>query len=61
MLIATPLPKRYIDHGMKVTKIHEVVEFLKQKCFKGFMDELTDSRRLGDLAKDLHVLASTMK
>ena len=61
MLIATPLLKWYIDHGMKVTKIHEVVEFSKQKCFKGFMDEVTKARRLGDLDKDLHVLASTMK
>ena len=61
MLIATPLLKWYIEHGLKITKIREVIEFSKQKCFKGFVDEVTNSRRLGDLDKDLHVLASTMK
>ena len=39
MLIATPLPKRYIDHGMEVT-------------IKGFVDKVTNSRRLGYLAND---------
>ena len=38
-----------------------VVEFSKTKCFKNFTDEVTNSRRLDDMDKDLHVLASTTK
>ena len=37
LLLATPLLKWYLDHGLKVTKIYEVVEFRRQACFKGFV------------------------
>ncbi len=36
VLLATPLLRWYLNHGMKVTKIHQVVEFRSQACFKRF-------------------------
>jgi len=33
-----------LDHGLVITKVHLVVEFKYRKCFKGFMDKVTEAR-----------------
>lgn len=48
-------------HGLELTKIHEMVEFRSQRCFKPFMNEVTDARRKGNADSSLDALASTMK
>ena len=30
----TPLLKRYLQHGLKITKFHVGVEYTSEKCFK---------------------------
>ncbi|CAC5392373.1 unnamed protein product [Mytilus coruscus] len=37
MLIATPLLKWCLQHGMVVSKIYQVVEFTPQRCFRDFV------------------------
>jgi hypothetical protein len=62
ILLATPLLKWYIKHGMKITKIHQTVEYnTPSHCFKGFVDEVTKARRQGDLDPKKSVIADTMK
>ena len=61
LLLATPLLKWYLEHGLIITKIHEVIEFSRQNCFKDFTDSVTCARRQGDCDSDLEVLATTMK
>ena len=61
LLLATPLLKWYLEHGLIITKIHEVIEFSRQNCFKDFTDSVTRARRQGDCDSDLEVLATTMK
>ena len=43
MLIATPLLIWYLQHGMIVIKIYQVVEFMPHQCFRDFMKEVSDS------------------
>jgi hypothetical protein len=62
ILLATPLLIWYIKHGMKITKIHQVIEYNNPShCFKDFVDDVTKARREGDLDPTKAVLADTMK
>lgn len=61
ILLATPLLKWYLDHGMEVTRVYQVVECCEQSCFKRFADEGTNSRRAGDADKDAKIIAALMK
>ena len=36
MLLATPLLKWYLEHGLEVTKVHQVIEFTPEPCLKPF-------------------------
>ena len=61
MLISTPLLRYYLQLGMEVTNIYQVVEYGRTKCFQKFVDFVTKRRRaaqgdkskkiLGDIAK----------
>ena len=61
MLIATPLLRWYLKHGMVVTKIYQVVQFQAQRCFKDFVQEVSDARRQGDVNPDTAIIAETMR
>ncbi|XP_053380961.1 uncharacterized protein LOC128549018 [Mercenaria mercenaria] len=61
ILLATPLLKWYLDHGLQVTKIYQVVEYRKKACFESFVEEVSDARRAGDACKDMAIIADTMK
>ena len=61
ILIATPLLKWYMSHGMVVTDIHQVVEFTPKNCFKPFQQEVTNCRRIGDKDPAKSIIADTMK
>ena len=61
ILLATPLLKWYIEHGMEVTHIYQVYEFRKQKCFLEFSNQVSDARRKGDVNSDLEVEANLNK
>ena len=62
ILIATPLLKWYIEHGLKVTKIYQVVEYNNPfACFDIFVKKVTDARRKGDENAKGGIIAQTMK
>jgi hypothetical protein len=61
MLFATPLLKWYLTHGLEVTKIYQVVEYDRMKCFEKFVKRVTDARRAGDRDPDLSILADLSK
>ena len=61
ILLATPLLQWYLQHGLVVTKIYQVVEFQQQHCFREFVKELSDARRQGDDDPDTGIIADTMK
>ena len=61
VLLATPLLKWYLEHGLEVTKVHQVIEFTPQPCFKPFGDAVSDARRAGDADPSKAIIADTMK
>jgi G:T-mismatch repair DNA endonuclease (very short patch repair protein) len=62
MLIATPLLKWYILHGLKVSRIYQVIEYNNPTfSFRNFVKEVTEARRLGDQDSTKSVIADTMK
>ena len=61
ILLATPLLKWYLEHGLEVTKVHQVIEFTPEPCFKPFGDAVSDVRRAGDADPSKAIIADTMK
>ena len=61
ILLATPLLKWYLEHGLEVTKIYMVVEYKPNACFQKFGDFVSDSRRQGDQDPDKAILAESAK
>ncbi len=61
ILVATPLLKWYLEHGMVVSKIYQVVEYRRQKCFESFVRQVSDARREGDTMPEKAIIADTMK
>jgi hypothetical protein len=59
MLISTPLLKWYLEHGMVVTKIYQVVEFTPHRCFRNVVKEVSDGRSLGDSDPNKAIIADT--
>ena len=61
ILLATPLLKRYLEHGLEVTKVHQVIQFTPEPCFKSFGDAVSDARRAGDADPNKAIIVDTMK
>ena len=61
ILLATPLLKWYLGYGLEVTRVHQVVEFTPEPCFKHFGDAVSIARRAGDVDPRKAIIADTMK
>ena len=51
ILLTTPLLKWYLEHGLVVTNIYQIVQFAPKKCFKAFADQISADRRAGELLR----------
>ena len=47
ILLITPLLKWYLEHGLKVTKVYQFIQFNPVNCFKKFADTVSNDRRAG--------------
>ena len=61
LLLFSPLLKWYIEHGLIVSPVYEVIEFSKQSCFSGFVDFVANARREGDKDKRKKVIDTLCK
>ena len=62
VLLATPLLKWYLQQGLRITKIYQLIEFdLNNTPFKDFVEKVTNDRRKGDLDPNKAILAMTSK
>ncbi len=61
MLLITPLLNFYIKLGLVVTKVHQIIEFRPKKCFKRFVDQISNDRRAGDRNSAYKAIAETSK
>ena len=60
-ILATTLLKWYFEHCLEVTRVHQVVEFTPEPCFKPFGESVSDARRAGDAEPRKAIIADTMK
>ncbi|XP_069106330.1 uncharacterized protein [Argopecten irradians] len=61
ILLATPLIKWYVSHGLEVTRVYKLVEYDPKYCFKRFTQDISDARRAGDADPRLSIIAETNK
>ena len=61
ILLATPLLRWYLDHGLEVLYVYQVIEYDPIPCFRRFSDAVSTARREGDVHRDKTIIADTMK
>ena len=61
ILLYSPLLKWYLNHGLKVTKIHRYISYISGRPFKWFPEEVSSARRDADNDKNKKQLGDTAK
>ena len=61
ILLYSPLLKWYLNHGLKVTKIHRYISYISGRPFKWFPEEVSSARREADNDKNKKQLGDTAK
>ena len=61
ILLATPLVQWYLEHGLVITRIYQVIEYTPVACFKPFGEAVSNARRAGDADPNKAIIADTMK
>ena len=59
--LSTPLLKWYLEHGLVVTCIYTVIEYIPNAAFNSFMTQVAQARLDGDRDKDKALIAETIK
>jgi len=61
ILTITPLLQWYMAHGLTVTKVYQVIEFSPRRCFEGFVNSISNDRRVGDRDPNMQPIAEVSK
>jgi G:T-mismatch repair DNA endonuclease (very short patch repair protein) len=61
ILLLSTLAKWYLEHGLEITKIYQIVQYIPSKCFESFGHSVCDARRDGDSDKSKALLANISK
>ena len=61
ILLATPLLGWYLEHGLEVTRVHQVIKYTPKPCFKPFGDAVSNAHRAGDADSSKAIIVDTMK
>ena len=61
ILLATPLLRWYLAHGLVVDRVYQIVEYEPKPCFRRFGESVSAARRAGDADPDKAIIADTMK
>ena len=61
ILLATPLLKWYLDHGLQVSRVYQIVEYAPVTCFANFAKTMTQARREGDVCTSKSLIADICK
>lgn len=61
MLLSTDLLRWYLEQGLIITAISEVIEFRRAKPFTNFAKTVTGARKAGALDPSKKILADTEK
>ena len=61
LLLATPLLRWYLAHGLVVDRVYQVVDYEPNPCFQRFGESVSAARRAGDSDPEKAIIADTMK
>ena len=61
VMLATPLLRWYLAHGLIVDRVYQVVEYEPNPCFQRFGESVSAARRAGDSDPEKAIIADTMK
>ena len=61
ILVHSKLLQWCLTHGLVVKKIYQVIEFLPLRCFRTFVEEVTQARRQGDVDSSKKPIADSWK
>ena len=61
ILLLSTLAQWYLKHGLRITRVYQLVEYSPQKCFKPFGESVSNARRKGDLDPAEEINATTYK
>ena len=61
LLLATPLLRWYLAHGLVVDRVYQVVDYEPNPCFQRFGEYVYAARRAGDADPEKAIIADTMK
>ena len=61
ILLATPLLRWYLAHGLVVDHVYQIIEYSPKPCFQHFGESVSAARRAGDADPDKAIIADTMK
>ena len=59
--LSTPLLKWYLNHGLVISHIYTVVEYIPNAALNSFMTQVAQARLDGDRDNDKALIAETMK
>lgn len=61
MLIYAPLLQWYLFSGLKITAVYRPIDYVPEKIFDWFVNEMSDNRRKGDADKEKDLLSEVFK
>ena len=61
ILLATPLLRWYLAHGLVVDRVYQIIEYEPNPCFRQFGESVYTARRAGDEHPDKAIIADTIK
>ena len=61
VLLYAPLLKRYFEHGLEITAVHRTIDYIPQKIFDWFVQEVANMRRKGDVEAEKALLAEVFR
>ena len=61
ILLLSDLAKWYLEHGLIITRVYQLVEYIPRRAYADFGDSVSNARRAGDSDPDKALLASTSK
>ena len=61
ILLATPLLRWYLAHGLVIDRVYQIVEYSPKPCFQHFGESVSTARRNGDVDPEKSIIADTMK
>jgi len=61
LLLATPLLRFYLKHGLVVTRVYQIIEYSMDRGFESFISWVENARRAADKDKDLEMFSQIAK